>query len=62
MTKIGILETISFKQRRVKFEGQWISVDPLLNLDPLVFGKKYEATFDRFKEEWFISEFREVKK
>lgn len=62
MTKTGILETISFKQRRVKFGGQWISVDPLLNLSPLVFGKTYEATFDLFKEQWFITELKEVKK
>ena len=51
MTKIDVLETVSYPKRRIKLtEGGWISVSPFVNLDGCKFGKQYsiELTFSLF--------------
>jgi hypothetical protein len=49
MVKTGVLETISYKQKRVKFNGQWFTVDPFISLDNLKFGESYNAEFKQEK-------------
>jgi hypothetical protein len=42
MTKTLTLKTISFKQRRAKFEGDvWLTLSPFISLDNLKFDQSY---------------------
>lgn len=56
MTRTLKLETISFKQRRAKFEGNlWLTLSPFINLDDLKFGSSYtiDLVLDK-SNQWYI--------
>lgn len=60
MTKTGILETISYKTKRVKFANSWLPVDPFLDLDSLEFNGTYTAELDIDKGTWYIKKFEKA--
>lgn len=58
MTKTLRLETISFKTRRAKFEGDlWLTLSPFINLDSLKFGEPYNLSIvmDN-KNLWYVED------
>ncbi len=60
MLKKNSLDAISYKTRRVKFGGNWFSVDPFLNLDVLTVNNQYEAEFKIENGVFYIDNFKEI--
>lgn len=59
MKKTLKLETISFKNRRARFEGNiWLTVSPVINLDELKFGQPYtlDIVMDNMNR-WYVDSF-----
>lgn len=63
MTKYLTLETISYKTKRAKFEGDlWLTLSPFINLDSLKFGKKYALDIVMDKNNlWYVDAMEIVK-
>jgi len=57
MTKTGVLEAISYKNRRVKFGTNWFAVDPFVKLDNLKISQEYSAEFNSDKGIFYIEKF-----
>jgi hypothetical protein len=63
MTKTLTLETISYKTKRIKFQGDmWLTVSPFVNLENLQFGKPYkiDVVMDKNSNQWFIDSMEPV--
>ncbi len=57
MTKTLTLETISYRTRRAKFEGDvWLTISPFVNLTDLKFGSPYklDIVMDKNSNQWFV--------
>ena len=60
MTKIDVLETVSYPKRRIKLtEGGWISVSPFVNLDGCKFGKQYSIELKLENGQWYVDSIKE---
>jgi hypothetical protein len=59
MTKTVVVESVSYKNRKIKVGNAWIPVSPFLTLDGIGFNQRYEVEVELDKSgQWYVTELK----